>query len=154
MVLYCKTCVTPIEPPDQHEHCVACLGFAHAEAALEESDCRHCADLLRTHRNVARGSRGACQEYARLLKAEPPFQTQLTICAPLLHRSSEAMAQHRSLQPGGSPGLGGIMCCGHNGRIDSQLGLSGLWSEPQSRWHISHLDLEAVFLTLKDYWPD
>ncbi len=30
---------------------------------------------------------------------------------------------------------------------------SGLWSEPQSRWHINRLDLEAVFLTLKDFRP-
>ncbi|RXN28079.1 WD repeat-containing 36-like protein [Labeo rohita] len=48
-----------IEPPDQHEHCFARLGLAHAGAALEESDYRHCMDLpgcvLRTHCNVARG---------------------------------------------------------------------------------------------------
>ncbi|XP_016423541.1 uncharacterized protein LOC107752164 [Sinocyclocheilus rhinocerous] len=30
---------------------------------------------------------------------------------------------------------------------------SGLWSEPQSRWHINRLELEAVFLALKDFRP-
>ncbi len=28
---------------------------------------------------------------------------------------------------------------------------SGLWSEPQSRWHINRLELEAVFLALKEF---
>ncbi len=43
MATVCKICVGPIEPPDQHYHCVACLGLAHAEAALDESDCGNCA---------------------------------------------------------------------------------------------------------------
>ncbi len=60
MTSYCRICAGPIEnPPDSHDHCIACLGLAHPEAALEESDCAHCADLplrvLRTRRNVARG---------------------------------------------------------------------------------------------------
>ncbi len=50
MTSVCKICAGPIEPLDHHLHCVACLGLAHAEAALDESDCGHCADLpgLRT----------------------------------------------------------------------------------------------------------
>ncbi len=60
MMSYCRICGGLIEnPPDIHDHCIACLGLAHAEAALEESDCAQCADLplhvLRTRRNVARG---------------------------------------------------------------------------------------------------
>ncbi len=59
MASVCKICAGPIEPLDQHLHCVACLGLAHAEAALDESDCGHCADLpvrvLRARRDVVRG---------------------------------------------------------------------------------------------------
>ncbi len=44
MTTVCKICAGPIEPLDHHLHCVACLGLAHAEAALDESDCGHCAD--------------------------------------------------------------------------------------------------------------
>ncbi len=44
MATVCKICAGPIEPLDHHLHCVACLGLAHAEAALDESDCGHCAD--------------------------------------------------------------------------------------------------------------
>ncbi len=59
MATMCKICAGPIEPPDQHDHCFACLGLAHAEAVLDESDCGHCADLparvLRTRRDVVRG---------------------------------------------------------------------------------------------------
>ncbi len=47
MATVCKICVVPIALPDQHYHCVACLGLAHAEAALDESDCGHCAGPLR-----------------------------------------------------------------------------------------------------------
>ncbi len=43
MASVCKICAGPIEPMDHHLHCVACLGLAHAEAALDESDCGHCA---------------------------------------------------------------------------------------------------------------
>ncbi len=45
MATVCKICAGPIKPLDHHLHCVACLGLAHAEAALDESDCGHCADL-------------------------------------------------------------------------------------------------------------
>ncbi len=59
MASVCKICAGPIEPLDHHLHCVACLGLAHAEAALDESDCGHCADLpvrvLRARRDVVRG---------------------------------------------------------------------------------------------------
>ncbi len=41
---------------------------------------------------------------------------------PRLHRSSGAMAQPRSLQPGSLPGLGGFTRGGHNRRIDARLG--------------------------------
>ncbi len=44
MATVCKICAGPIEPLDHHLHCVACLGLAYAEAALDESDCGHCAD--------------------------------------------------------------------------------------------------------------
>lgn len=59
MATICKICAGPIEPPDQHDYCVACLGLAHAEAALDESNCGHCVDLparlLRIRRDMARG---------------------------------------------------------------------------------------------------
>ncbi len=45
MATVCKICAEPIEPLDHHLHCVARLGLAHAEAALDESDCGYCADL-------------------------------------------------------------------------------------------------------------
>ncbi|RXN36722.1 tRNA-specific adenosine deaminase 1 [Labeo rohita] len=38
-------CGGPVEFPDAHEDCVLCLGRAHAEAALEGSDCKACEDL-------------------------------------------------------------------------------------------------------------
>ncbi len=41
-----------------------------------------------------------------------------------LHRSSGAMAQPGSLQPGSPPGLGGFTRGGHNRRIDTRLGSS------------------------------
>ncbi len=56
MATVCKICAGPIEPLDHHLHCVACLGLAHAEAALDESDCGHCADLpVRARRDMVRG---------------------------------------------------------------------------------------------------
>ncbi len=60
MTSYCRSCAGPIEnPPDNHDHCIACLSLAHAEAALEQSDYAQCAYLplrvLRTRQNVARG---------------------------------------------------------------------------------------------------
>ncbi|XP_056608266.1 uncharacterized protein LOC130425869 [Triplophysa dalaica] len=63
MASYCRLCAGPIDPQDTHEHCIACLGLAHAETAFCESDCAHCADLparvLRTRRNIARGNIGS-----------------------------------------------------------------------------------------------
>ncbi|KAL0146542.1 hypothetical protein M9458_058173 [Cirrhinus mrigala] len=41
----CRMCGGPVEFPDEHEDCVLCLGRAHAEAALEGSDCKACQDL-------------------------------------------------------------------------------------------------------------
>ncbi len=35
MTSYCRSCAGPIEnPPDNHDHCIACLSLAHAEAAV------------------------------------------------------------------------------------------------------------------------
>ncbi|KAA0724027.1 hypothetical protein E1301_Tti019926 [Triplophysa tibetana] len=73
MASFCCLCAGPIDPQDTHEHCITCLGLAHAEAASCESDCAHCADLparaLRTRRNIAREMIGlpshlACKAYA------------------------------------------------------------------------------------------
>ncbi len=36
MATVCKICAGPIEPPDQHYHCITCLVLAHAEAALDK----------------------------------------------------------------------------------------------------------------------
>ncbi len=60
---------------------------------------------------------------------------------------------------GDSPGLGDVMCHGHDGRIVTRVrgavfeGIPASWllSEPQSRWHINRLVLEAVFLALKEF---
>lgn len=41
MASFWKTWAGPIEPSDQHDNCIACLGLC----ALEESDCGHCVDL-------------------------------------------------------------------------------------------------------------
>ncbi len=75
---YCRICMGPIEnPPDNHDHCIACLGLAHAEAALEESDCAQCAHLLlrvlRTRRNVACGFFGVSPTAANVLLVGPPL---------------------------------------------------------------------------------
>ncbi len=59
MATVCKICAGPIEPLDHHVHCVARLGLAHAEAALDEFDCGYCTDLparmLRARRDMVRG---------------------------------------------------------------------------------------------------
>ncbi len=59
MATVCKICAGPIEPPDQHYHCVVCLGLAHGETTLDESNCGHCAGLparvLRACRDMVRG---------------------------------------------------------------------------------------------------
>ncbi len=76
MASICKICAGPIEPLDQHPHCVACLGLAHAEAALDESDCGHCADLpvrvLRARRDVVRGLFGVGLTAASVPLVSPP----------------------------------------------------------------------------------
>ncbi len=76
MASVCKICAGPIEPLDQHLHCVACLGLAHAEAALDESDCGHSADLpvrvLRARRDVVRGLFGVGLTAASVPLVSPP----------------------------------------------------------------------------------
>ncbi len=82
MASVCKICAGPIEPLDQHLHCVACLGLAHAEAALDESDCGLCADLpvrvLRARRDVVRGL----------------FGVGLTAQSARVHSNTQAMFSH------------------------------------------------------------
>ncbi len=74
---------------------------------------------------------------------------------PRLHRSSEAVGQ-RSLQPGGVP-LGLVTSrvmvttdasTRGRGAVCEGMPASGLWSEPQSRWHINRFELEAVVMPL------
>ncbi len=76
MATVCKICAGPIEPLDHHLHCVACLGLAHAEAVLDESDCGHCADLpvhvLRARRDMARGLFGVGLTAASVPLVGPP----------------------------------------------------------------------------------
>ncbi len=83
MTSYCRICVGPIEnPPDSHDNCIACL-LAHAEVALEESDCAQCADLplrvLRTRRNVARGLFGVRPTAANIPLVGPHSKVGMTI---------------------------------------------------------------------------
>ncbi len=76
MATVCKICAGPIEPLDHHLHCVACLGLAHTEAALDESDCGHCADLparvLRACRDMVRGLFGVGLTAASVPLVGPP----------------------------------------------------------------------------------
>ncbi|KAF4113460.1 hypothetical protein G5714_006005 [Onychostoma macrolepis] len=87
MATVCKICAGPIEPPDQHDHCVACLGLAHAEAALVESDCGHCADLparvLRTRRDMIRGLFGVRPTAASVPLVGPPSPGGGSVVLPL-----------------------------------------------------------------------
>ncbi len=90
----------PIEnPPDNHDHCIACLGLAHAEAALEESDCAQCAHLLlrvlRTRRNVACGFFGVSPTAANVLLVGPP--------PPLEGGDDNLVQSHRSQRSPRSP---------------------------------------------------
>ncbi len=39
------------------------------------------------------------------------------------------------------------------GAVCEGMPTSGLWSEPQSRWHINRLELEAMFFALNDFQP-
>ncbi len=75
-----------------------------------------------------------------------------------LHRSSGAVAQPGSLQLGSPPGFGGFTRGGHNRRIDARLGSGvrgnasfGTVVGTSDRWHINRLELEAVFLALKEF---
>ncbi len=94
MATVCKICAGPIEPLDHHLHCVACLGLAHFEAALDESDC---------------GPSGP-----RNGRPIPRFPFQRTVSAPLLtSRGSHPLATRRGMTPYPSRpqrerGLGGI----------------------------------------------
>ncbi|KAF4116088.1 hypothetical protein G5714_003577 [Onychostoma macrolepis] len=104
MATVCKICAGPIEPPDQHDHCVACLGLAHAEAALVESDCGHCADLparvLRTRRDMIRGLFG--------LFAAPPNPTEEgddTMSISVSEREDWAGLEPDQTDSSGSPDL-------------------------------------------------
>ncbi len=76
MATVCKICAGPIEPLDHHLHCVACLGLAHAEAALDESDGGHCADLparvLRARFDMVRGLFGVGLTAASVPLVGPP----------------------------------------------------------------------------------
>nr|XP_055041699.1 uncharacterized protein LOC129429202 [Misgurnus anguillicaudatus] len=75
----CLLCAGPLEQPDSHEHCIGCLGLAHAETALEDSTCEHCADLpirvLKTRRAVARSLAGDVPAAASVPPAGPPPST-------------------------------------------------------------------------------
>ncbi len=120
MATVCKICAGPIEPLDHHLHCVARLGLAHAEAALDESDCGYCADLparvLRACRDMVRGLFGvgltAASWWAPPLLAAscraaepngrpiPRFPFPRTVSAPLLtSRSSYPLATRRGMTP-------------------------------------------------------
>ncbi len=125
MTSYCRTCVGPIEnSPDNHDHCIACLGLAHAGAALEESDCTQFADLplhgLRTRQNVARGLFGVrptaanvplgdpTRRWGRQFGAKPPFSTVASIPSYLLWWLFPSPSIRRRLcflRPGGRGGL-------------------------------------------------
>ncbi len=76
MATVCTICAGPIEPPDQHYHCVACLGLTHAEAVLDESECGHCTDLparmLRARRDMVRGLFGVRPTSASMPLVGPP----------------------------------------------------------------------------------
>ncbi len=115
MASVCKICAGPIEPLDHHLHCVACLGLAHAEAALDESDCGHCAPG--PPRYGSRPIRGgahcrwwappplaagapscrAAEPNGRLI---PRFPSLRTVSAPLpISRDSYPLATRRGMRP-------------------------------------------------------
>ncbi len=75
-----------------------------------------------------------------------------------LHRSSGAVAQPGSLEPGVPLGLVASRVVVTTdastlgwGAVCEGMPASGLWSEPQTRWHINRSELEAVFLALKEF---
>ncbi len=98
MATVCKICAGPIEPPDQHLHCVACLGLAHAEVALDESDCEHCVDLPAPPLLVAGAP--SCRAAKPNGRPIPRFPSPRTASAPLLtSRSSYPLARRRGMTP-------------------------------------------------------
>ncbi len=40
--MYVSGCGRYLAPRDGHEHCITCLGLAHAEAAFVDESCTHC----------------------------------------------------------------------------------------------------------------
>ncbi len=84
---------------------------------------------------------------------------------PFAHRGLHELATSKlwdratkaSSAGGVPPGLGDVTCRGHDwthqleagGAVCEGMLTLGLWSEPQSRWHINRLELEAVFLALR-----
>ncbi len=80
---------------------------------------------------------------------------------PRLHRSCiEAVAQARAFSRGVPLGLvtSRVMVTTDAstrgwGAVCEGMPTSGLWSEPQSRWYINRLELEAMFFALNDFQP-
>ncbi len=123
MATVCKICAGPIEPPDQHYHCVVCLGLAHGETTLDESNCGHCAGLparvLRACRDMVRGLFGvrptaasvgpppllvagalSCRAAKPNGRPIPRFPSPRTASAPLLtSRSLYPLARRRGMTP-------------------------------------------------------
>ncbi len=108
MATVCKICAGPIEPLDHHLHCVTCLGLAHAEVALDESDCGHYGS------RPIRGGAHCCWWAPPLLAAGAPscraaepngrpiprFPFPRTVSAPLLtSRGSYLLATRRGMTP-------------------------------------------------------
>ncbi len=101
MATVCKICAGPIEPLDHHLHCVACLGLAYAEAALDESDCGHCADQpARVLRALLAAGAPSCRATEPNGLPIPRFPFPRTVSAPLLTlRSSYPLATRRGMTP-------------------------------------------------------
>lgn len=88
MTLYCSICVGPIDPPDKHDHCIACLDLARAEAVLDESNIDLPARVLRTRQNMARG----------LFGVKPTAPSEPLVC-PLPHPEVKATNLRNHLNP-------------------------------------------------------
>ncbi len=41
----CHSCGAPLHTADGHGECVSCLGTAHAETALSQTECPYCEDI-------------------------------------------------------------------------------------------------------------
>lgn len=95
----CALCSGPIDPGDTHPHCAFCLGLAHAEEALSESNCPHCEDfpvrVLRARRAAALG------EYARQRPAAA--SEPLAGPPPLPPRGDKEPDRRQRSRPPGSP---------------------------------------------------